>query len=246
LIIEATKTGYKVVDGDAIADLLLKAAASNRPNSQWFLAASIESDLALLSNPNSALEIITCETAVGDRWLSVELRKRGLVGKDMPKLFGVEDSGHVVLPSRHPNLEDNWSLVGDGAATLTTYLLAKSCIGNNEMIRGWKKRVSISNVDRTRWDGRNQLSDDVANIAFSELNNLGEITHWNRHGLDGEENLMLIEALLDDRPLSLGVRNSGTQAKISISLRLGIGLDYSSMENILNEISNLLSLQMCL
>ena len=246
LIIEATKTGYKVVDGDAIADLLLKAAASNRPNSQWFLAASIESDLALLSNPNSALEIITCETAVGDRWLSVELRKRGLVGKDMPKLFGVEDSGHVVLPSRHPNLEDNWSLVGDGAATLTTYLLAKSCIGNNEMIRGWKKRVSISNVDRTRWDGRNQLSDDVANIAFSELNNLGEITHWNRHGLDGEENLMLIEALLDDRPLSLGVRNSGTQAKISISLRLGIGLDYSPMENILNEISNLLSLQMCL
>ena len=143
-------------------------------------------------------------------------------------------------------MEDNWSLVGDGAATLTTYLLAKSCIGNNEMIRGWKKRVSISNVDRTRWDGRNQLSDDVANIAFSELNNLGEITHWNRHGLDGEENLMLIEALLDDRPLSLGVRNSGTQAKISISLRLGIGLDYSPMENILNEISNLLSLQMCL
>jgi len=246
LLIEATETGYKVVDGDAIADLLLKAAAKNKPNSHWYLAASIESDLALLSNPNSALEIKTCETAVGDRWLSVELRKRGLAGKDMPKLFGVEDSGHVVLPSRHPNLENKWSLVGDGAATLTTYLLAKSCIGNDEMIRGWKKRVSISNVDRNRWDGRNQLSDDVANIAFSELNKLGELTHWNRHGLDGENNLMLIEALLDDRPLSLGIRNSGTQAKISISLRLGIGLDYSPMENILNEISTLLSLKMSL
>jgi hypothetical protein len=164
----------------------------------------------------------------------------------MPKLFGVEDSGHVVLPSPHPNLENNWSLVGDGAATLISYLLAKSCIGNTEMIRGWKKRISISNVDRTLWDGRNQLSDDVANVAFTGLNKLGEITHWNRHGLDGEENLMLIEALLDDCPLSLGIRNSGTQAKINVSLRLGIGLDNSGMENILGEISSLLSNKMCL
>ncbi len=246
LIIEATETGYKVVDGDAIADLLLKAAAKNSPNTQWHLAASIESDLALLSNPCSGLEIITSETAVGDRWLSVELCKRELVGKEMPKLFGVEDSGHVVLPSRHPQLEDHWSLVGDGAATLVSYLLAKSCIGNTEMIRGWKKRVSVSNVDRTLWDGRNQLSDDVANVAFTGLNKLGEITHWNRHGLDGEENLMLIEALLDDCPLSLGIRNSGTQAKINVSLRLGIGLDNSGMENILGEISSLLSNKMCL
>ena len=246
LIIEATETGYKVVDGDAIADLLLKAAAKNNPNSQWHLAASIESDLALLSNPCSGLEIMTSETAVGDRWLSVELRKNGLVGEEMPKLFGVEDSGHVVLPSSHPQLENQWSLVGDGAATLVSYLLAKSSIGNEEMNRGWKKRVSVSNVDRTLWDGRNQLSDSVANIAFNQLNKLGEITHWNRHGLDGEENLMLIEALLNDCPLSLGIRNSGTQAKINVSLRLGIGLDNSGMENILDEISTLLSSKMCL
>ena len=246
LIIEATETGYKVVDGDAIADLLLKAAAKNNPNSQWHLAASIESDLALLSNPCSGLEIMTSETAVGDRWLSVELRKNGLVGEEMPKLFGVEDSGHVVLPSSHPQLENQWSLVGDGAATLVSYLLAKSSIGNEEMNRGWKKRVSVSNVDRTLWNGRNQLSDDVVNIAFNQLNKLGEITHWNRHGLDGEENLMLIEALLNDCPLSLGIRNSGTQAKINVSLRLGIGLGNSGMEDILDEISTLLSSKMCL
>ena len=104
LIIEATETGYKVVDGDAIADLLLKAAARNNPNCQWHLAASIESDLALLSNPCRGLEIKTSETAVGDRWLSVELRGDGLLGEKMPKLFGVEDSGHVVLPSPHPLL----------------------------------------------------------------------------------------------------------------------------------------------
>ena len=189
---------------------------------------------------------MTSETAVGDRWLSVELRKNGLVGEEMPKLFGVEDSGHVVLPSSHPQLENQWSLVGDGAATLVSYLLAKSSIGNEEMNRGWKKRVSVSNVDRTLWDGRNQLSDSVANIAFNQLNKLGEITHWNRHGLDGEENLMLIEALLNDCPLSLGIRNSGTQAKINVSLRLGIGLDNSGMENILDEISTLLSSKMCL
>ena len=244
LIIEATETGYKVIDGDAIADLLLKAAARNNPNCQWHLAASIESDLALLSNPCSGLEIKTSETAVGDRWLSVELRNDGLLGEKMPKLFGVEDSGHVVLPSPHPLLENHWSLVGDGAATLVSYLLAKSCVGNDEMVRGWKKRISVSNVDRNLWDGRNQLSDTIADIAFKQLNTLGELTHWNRHGLAGEENLMLIEASLNDCPLSLGIRNSGTQAKISISLRLGIGLDHTGMEKILDEIASILGANM--
>jgi hypothetical protein len=122
--------------------------------------------------------------------------------------------------------------------------LAKSCVGNDEMVRGWKKRISVSNVDRNLWDGKNQLSDTIADIAFKQLNQLGELTHWNRHGLAGEENLMLIEASLNDCPLSLGVRNSGTQAKISISLRLGIGLDHSGMETILDEIASILGANM--
>ena len=112
------------------------------------------------------------------------------------------------------------------------------------MVRGWKKRISVSNVDRNLWDGRNQLSDTIADIAFKQLNELGELTHWNRHGLAGEENLMLIEASLNDCPLSLGIRNSGTQAKISISLRLGIGLDHSGMEAILDEIASILATNM--
>lgn len=246
LVIEATDTGYKVIDGDAIADLLLKSAAKNNAESKWHLAASIESDLQLLSNPNSQLQIVTSETAVGDRWLSVELRKGQLSGKLMPKMFGVEDSGHVVLPSPHPSISQKWSLVGDGAATLIAYLLAKSSVANSEMERGWKKRVSISNVDRTLWDGSNQLSDDIANIAFKRFNQLGELSHWQRHGLDGEPNLMLIEALLDDKPLSLGIRNSGTQAKISISLRLTRGSKLEGMEQIITDISSHLSNKMCI
>ena len=63
-------------------------------------------------------------------------------------------------------------------------------------------------------------------MAQQGLANLGLVTNWQRSRLKGEENLMLIHANLNNEELSLGIRNSGTQAKISVSLRL------SSDENI--------------
>ena len=44
--------------------------------------------------------------------------------QQQPLLFGIEDSGHIVLPSPHPHHENEWSLVGDGAMTLLLSLLA--------------------------------------------------------------------------------------------------------------------------
>ena len=46
LFIQATSTGFAVVDGDAMAAMLLSASA-DRP---WSFAASIESDVALFGH----------------------------------------------------------------------------------------------------------------------------------------------------------------------------------------------------
>jgi len=100
----------------------------------------------------------TIETAVGDRWLSHALREHLLGANHMPAIIGVEDSGHAVLPSPHPHSKGAWSLVGDGAGTLVSYILARS-VADQELLmrRGWKQRESVKNVDRSLWDGMNQL-----------------------------------------------------------------------------------------
>lgn len=224
LIVEATEDGYKIIDGDAMADTV--AVAGHRQTSTWIVAASIESDLALLSSMKRLSPTTkTVETAVGDRWLSHALREHLLGSNHMPAIIGVEDSGHAVLPSPHPHSDGAWSLVGDGAGTLLSYLLARS-VADQELLmkRGWKQRESVKNVDRSLWDGMNQLSNDVEHRVKTHFESCGQVTQWKRKRLEGEPNLMLIEARIDGELLSLGVRNSGTQAKISVSLRLEAGM----------------------
>jgi phosphomannomutase len=201
----------------------------------------------LLSSINRLpVKVETIETAVGDRWLSHALRSSLVMDSQMPRIIGVEDSGHAVLPSPHPHNEQNWSLVGDGAATLLAYLLARSTAQEDMlMMRGWKQRVSVQHVRRELWDGNNPLSDEIERIARSHLEQCGKITQWNRHGLEGEENLMLIEALLGGAPLSLGIRNSGTQAKISISLRLSSSIESEKVALVMPKLAEQLANAMC-
>ena len=246
LVIQATEQGFMVVDGDALGDAILSAAAhqSNRP---WHLAASIESDLSLLSTAHRLpAEVAVIETAVGDRWLSKALEHTLLASKAAPCCLGVEDSGHIVMATPHPHRADAWALVGDGAATLVCYLLAFS-VGKKDhhMRRGWKQRRSVKDVDRSLWTGTNTLADEVETIAQNFFSQQGTVDSWDRHGLEGESNLMLISFTLDGSPASLGVRNSGTQAKISISLRLSPAIDSSDMGVVLEEITSLLTSAMC-
>ncbi|MBT7064601.1 MAG: hypothetical protein HN923_07910 [Euryarchaeota archaeon] len=245
LVIESTESGFRVIDGDAMADAMVVAGTQQK--SPWLVAASIESDLALLSSINRLpVKVETIETAVGDRWLSHALRSSLVMDSQMPRIIGVEDSGHAVLPSPHPHNEQNWSLVGDGAATLLAYLLARSTAQEDMlMMRGWKQRVSVQHVRRELWDGKNPLSDEIERIARSHLEQCGKITQWNRHGLEGEENLMLIEALLGGAPLSLGIRNSGTQAKISISLRLSSSIESEKVALVMPKLAEQLANAMC-
>ena len=233
LIVEATEYGYKIIDGDAMADTI--AVAGHRQSAEWIVAASIESDLALLSSMGRLSHATkTIETAVGDRWLSHALREHLSATDNMPAMIGVEDSGHAVLPSPHPHSSGNWSLVGDGAGTLISYLLARSVADETSLMdRGWKQRESVKGVNRSLWDGRNQLSDDIENLAKTHFESCGQVTQWQRKRLEGEANLMLIEARVDNQLLSLGIRNSGTQAKISVSLRLEAGMEYEKVSEVI-------------
>ena len=233
LIVEATEYGYKIIDGDAMADTI--AVAGHRQSAEWIVAASIESDLALLSSMGRLSHATkTIETAVGDRWLSHALREHLSATDSMPAMIGVEDSGHAVLPSPHPHSSGNWSLVGDGAGTLISYLLARSVADETSLMdRGWKQRESVKGVNRSLWDGTNQLSDDIENLAKTHFESCGQVTQWQRKRLEGEANLMLIEARVDDQLLSLGIRNSGTQAKISVSLRLEAGMEYEKVSEVI-------------
>lgn len=247
LIIQATSTGFKVVDGDEIADLAVNAGTIS--GQDWILAASIESDLSLLSNLDRfPSKVRPIETAVGDRWLSFALCSHLLDSNNpdsLPRVIGVEDSGHIVLPSRHPQSDINWTLVGDGAMTLVAFLLAFSNHDpKNSMNRGWKKRVSAQEVNRELWDGNNSLADEVENIAKDKLGALGNLKNWKRSGLDGEPNLMLIHANLDSEVLSLGIRNSGTQAKISVSLRLSSQIEIDGINEVVEYLAAFLKSRM--
>ena len=159
------------------------------------------------------------ETAVGDRWLSHALAAHLGISQQQPLLFGIEDSGHIVLPSPHPHLKNEWSLVGDGAMTLLLSLLAFQHVDATAMEKGWKKRLSVKNPNRWMWDGRNELSDTVEAMIRTHLELAGNVGNWERTGLEGEANLMLIRCQLNGMDVSFGLRNSGTQEKTSISLR---------------------------
>ena len=122
-------------------------------------------------------------------------------------------------------------LVGDGVASMLVVLCAMSCTTRVERFqRGFKNRISISPSNRSKWNGSNLLSDEVEEIANSFL---GEM---NRSGLVGEPNLMLLEK----DGISIGIRNSGTQAKTNVSLRVAAGIDYSAAVDAVAKISELL------
>ncbi|MEC7181052.1 MAG: hypothetical protein VXW36_06635, partial [Candidatus Thermoplasmatota archaeon] len=119
LFVRETDDGIEVVDGDDMADAILRACPQS-----WKVAASIESNMQGF------------ETAVGDRWLSHALAPYLHTSLQQPLLFGIEDSGHIVLPSPHPHQENEWSLVGDGAMTLLLSLLAFQHVDATSMEKG--------------------------------------------------------------------------------------------------------------
>ncbi len=225
-------SGIRVVDGDNIADNILQAISIIHPNSDCFFAASIESDLSLISSLHRLpLNTKSSETAVGDRWLSLALcdsSKPELISDyEIPNLIGCEDSGHIVLPVKHPINNNSWSLVGDGLMTFLYTILARCVIYSNRkknnFLSGWKLRKSVKGVNRKLWSGNNELSKKAKEIVeewFKTNSNVKEII---KKEINGSTSLLLLEGEIDDLPFSVGIRNSGTEPKISVSLRLSAG-----------------------
>ncbi len=225
-------SGIQVVDGDRIADNIIQAGVLKSNSTNWTLAASIESDLSLTSSLNRFSEGVgSMETAVGDRWLSLALCKSSepslIQNEGIPGKIGCEDSGHIVLPIHHPKQENKWSLVGDGVMTLVYTILArcvlKSLNENNGFKSGWKLRKSVKDVDRKLWDGKNELSFQIQNLAEEWFTNNSNSTKLSRAEINGSTSLLLLRGEVENLPFSLGIRNSGTEPKISVSLRLSVG-----------------------
>tara|TARA_B100001113_G_C21119238_1_gene626639 strand:- start:777 stop:2465 length:1689 start_codon:yes stop_codon:yes gene_type:complete len=249
-------SGIKVVDGDKIADDILQAAISTDPESNWLFASSIESDLSLVSSlKRLSSKIKSVETAVGDRWLSLALcdtPKPSLISSSkIPNLLGCEDSGHLVLPIQHPNNKGKWSLVGDGLMTFLYTILARCVLNKNgkrdNFIPGWKLRKSVKGVNRSLWDGKNDLSTKAQKIVEDWFDTNSNLTNLSNKEIEGSTSLLLLEGHVEDLPFSLGIRNSGTESKISVSLRLSAGcIDKISNDplELVNHLCDFLSSQM--
>ena len=227
LLIEATLGGLQIVDGDRMCDEIMRAGIAAHSGT-WKMAASIESDLGLTADLSRLGEHDSVTTAVGDRWLSAALwanqETRWIQSSSVPKRIGTEDSGHLVMPTPCPNSDEMWALVGDGAATLLATLLARAALCKEDSLpafeSGWKKRSSIQPSVRDRWTGANELAELIQSTAEK----------WcgfplSRTYVDGEPALLLMEGSLEGLPISVAVRNSGTQAKTSISIRFAKGID---------------------
>ncbi len=256
LLFEATNDGMKIVNGDQITDEILRSIYFTSSERNWDVACTIEADMGLTASmARFSPKIAVIETAVGDRWLSTALRAktegRFLWGKKQPACMGCEDSGHIVLPIKHPHLDNYWSLVGDGIVTLLSVLSARIVINNNEDIsptyeKGWKKRVSVKDTDRKKWDGKNELAEKVFSLVE---NNLGHnIANLKKENIHGENNLLMIKGVLNNCPISVGIRNSGTEAKTSISIRAAPNMaetDLLKLDVLIQDIYNILESSLC-
>ena len=222
LLIETTENGARVIDGDEMADNIARA---------WdfvgvahaTMAFSIETDLSLTSSDDRfRMQVNFLECAVGDRWLSNQLSKNWIDSKNWPSVIGAEDSGHIVMASPHPEIENKWSLVGDGAATLISQLLVRALEHHNEKMAptfksGWKKRTSIIDSDRAKWTGDGKLADSVESMIIEYFGQKN--CSLSRKSIEGETSLLLLSGNVNSVPISVGIRNSGTQEKTSITLR---------------------------
>ena len=95
--------------------------------------------------------------------------------------------------------------------TLLLALLAFESAGTESMQKGWKKRLSVKNPNRWMWTVRNELADTVEGMVRTHLELAGDVGNWQRMGLEGESNLMLLRCQFNGMDVSFGLRNSGTR-----------------------------------
>ncbi len=230
-LIETTDNGFRVLDGDMMVSMILQ----HHSHMNWLVATSIESDLEFVHfistvNPHNR----TVETAVGDRWLGHMLNPRRDDCSSEFEVLGVEDSGHLVMASS--TLNQRRSLVGDGIATMLRCLKFGTQLPS--FPQGQKQRVSISNPHRSRWNPTSELFDACLHTCTNMLTHQGFTTV--QRTIEGEASLLFIEFSNQDGHGTIGIRNSGTQEKTNLSIRLSQGLDMDKLKPLVEEIQSIL------
>ena len=115
--------------------------------------------------------------------------------------------------------------MGDGAGTLVAALLARSALSTSGRATraesaGWKHRISIRGVDRNLWSPDSDLADVLERTLFDGLAELDPSVDLGRILVDGEPSLLMLRGTWAGIPTSVGVRPSGTEAKISVTCRM--------------------------
>ena len=102
--------------------------------------------------------------------------------------------------------------------------------------RGWKQRISIKDSHRERWTAESKLFTTTQRTIVEAMEAMGFTAQ--RRRIDGEDHLLLIHGTSPNGVASFGVRNSGTQAKTSVSVRLSRGLDHEPFVALLNQVKS--------
>ncbi|MAL19712.1 MAG: hypothetical protein CL990_01410, partial [Euryarchaeota archaeon] len=105
--------------------------------------------------------------------------------------------------------------------------------------RGWKQRVSVKDSHRERWSDGTALFTSTEGIIMHAMERMG--FNAQRRRINGEKDLLLIHGESAVGVASFGVRNSGTQAKTSLSVRLSRGLDAEPFEALLDDVKTTLT-----
>lgn len=230
-LIETTEHGFRVLDGDMMVSMILQ----HHSHMNWLVATSIESDLEFvhyISNMNPQNK--TVETAVGDRWLGHMLMPRIDDCSAEFEILGVEDSGHLVMASSTKN--QRRSLVGDGIATMLRCLQFGTQLPS--FPRGQKQRISISNPHRSRWNPDSELFDECLRTCTDMLSHQG--FEALQRTIEGESSLLFLEFSNKEGHGTIGIRNSGTQEKTNLSIRLSQGLDMNTIKPLVEQLQSIL------
>jgi len=94
----------------------------------------------------------------------------------------------------------------------------------------------VKDAHRERWQADNALFNATKEQTLAWMRDGG--FEAEARTVEGEDNLLLVQGMNAEGTVSLGVRNSGTQAKTSLSLRLSPGLEPKPFQALLNSLHN--------
>ena len=231
LIYDPFADAVRVLGGDEA--LVLQArflAAQGELPTEGKAVLTIESDAgAAAALAESGLEVVFAP--VGDKWI---LRAAERWGDQFA--LGGEESGHTVVPGLLADAEGRVVrlAVGDGLKSFLNTCAAVRWLGETRgtkgaygvlaelFLPGYKKSLYAYHVDRARFAPGEEAWDAVSRAVWGQMEKScpsGTVLHWSPL----QDDPAVLYLMMKDergRPLAtVGVRNSGTESRVGVSLR---------------------------